>query len=499
MWASGFTVDDLARVLLLSTVVVLAAVAAMRLSSRSGLPSLVLFLLLGLAVGDGGLGVRFSDAGLTQVLGYAALILILAEGGLTTSWHSMRPGVGAALSLSTVGVVVSVAIVAVAGRVLLRWDWPTALLVGAVLASTDAAAVFSVLRSVPLKPSLRGILEAESGFNDAPVVILVVTISHQIASPEPSEPWWQLLALVVVELVLGGLVGLAVGWVGARLVEWAATSGALFAIGVLTVCVLAYAAAASIGASGFLATYACAVVLGNSGLPNRAAVLGFATSVGSLAQIGLFVLIGLLASPARLGQQVIPALVVGAVLLLVARPLSVIVSVGPFRLPWRHQAFLSWAGLRGAVPIVLATVPVTLGSGAWYWMFDLVLVLVLVLTLVQAPTLPAAARQLKVTDTMYARQVVLEAVALEEVGAEVLQVSVAKGSRLAGLEIVELRLPKGSVVALLVRDGERQVPTRFSRIRTGDSLLVVTPASQRRAVEARLAAVSERGRLAGWT
>ena len=284
-----------------------------------------------------------------------------------------------------------------------------------------------------------------------------------------------------------------------RLVEWAATSGALFAIGVLTVCVLAYAAAASIGASGFLATYACAVVLGNSGLPNRAAVLGFATSVGSLAQIGLFVLIGLLASPARLGQQVIPALVVGAVLLLVARPLSVIVSLGPFRLPWRHQVFLSWAGLRGAVPIVLATVPVTLGSGAWYWMFDLVLVLVLVLTLVQGPTLPAAARLLKVTDTIHARQVVLEAVALEEVGAEVLQVSVAKGSRLAGLEIVELRLPKGSVVALLVRDGERQVPTRFSRIRTGDSLLVVTPASQRRAVEARLAAVSERGRLAGWT
>jgi cell volume regulation protein A len=132
-------------------------------------------------------------------------------------------------------------------------------------------------------------------------------------------------------------------------------------------------------------------------------------------------------------------------------------------------------------------------------MFDLVLVLVLVLTLVQGPTLPAAARLLKVTDTMYARQVVLEAVALEEVGAEVLQVSVAKGSRLAGLEIVELRLPKGSVVALLVRDGERQVPTRFSRIRAGDSLLVVTPASQRRAVEARLAAVSERGRLAGWT
>ena len=307
------------------------------------------------------------------MLGYAALILILAEGGLTTSWHSMRPGVGAALSLSTVGVVVSVAVVAVAGRVLLRWDWPTALLVGAVLASTDAAAVFSVLRSVPLKPSLRGILEAESGFNDAPVVILVVTISHQIASPEPSEPWWQLLALVVVELVLGGLVGLAVGWVGARLVEWAATSGALFAIGVLTVCVLAYAAAASIGASGFLATYACAVVLGNSGLPNRAAVLSFATSVGSLAQIGLFVLIGLLASPARLGQQVIPALVVGAVLLLVARPLSVIVSLGPFRLPWRHQVFLSWAGLRGAVPIVLATVPVTsaaergTGCSTWCW------------------------------------------------------------------------------------------------------------------------------------
>ena len=248
--------------------------------------------------------------------------------------------------LSTVGVVVSVGVVAAAGRYVLDLSWPVALLVAAILSSTDAAAVFSVLRHVPLPRRLAGLLEAESGFNDAPVVILVTA--------------WVLLVLAVVELAGGALIGLATGWLGGRVVRrLAGGASGLFAIGVLAVVVLAYAAAASVHASGFIAAYLAALVLGNTGLPHRPAVHGFAEALGTLAQIGLFVLLGLLASPSRLPGQIVPAVVIGLVLLLVGRPLSVLVSLTPFRVGWRDQVFLSWAGLRGAVPVVLATVPLT--------------------------------------------------------------------------------------------------------------------------------------------
>jgi cell volume regulation protein A len=308
-----------------------------------------------------------------------------------------------------------------------------------------------------------------------------------------------MVALVVVaDLAGGAVVGMGIGWLGARLLRWAATASGLLSIGVVAVAVLAYAVAAALHVSGFLATYICALVLGNARLPHRSAVLGFATGVGWLAQIGLFVLLGLLASPSRLPAQVLPALAIGLVLLLVARPLSVVVSTSPFGLRWREQAFLSWSGLRGAVPIVLATVPITLHSPDGVMVFDLVLVLVIAFTLVQAPTLPWVARTFGVTEALHSQDLGLEVVALEEVGAEVLQVAIGAGSRLAGVDVVELRLPKDTKVALLVRGDTRIVPRGMTRLRVADQLLIVTTASSRAAVEARLSALSEKGRLAGW-
>lgn len=497
--AAAFGLSDLSLVLLAGSLVLVVAVAAVRLATSSGLPTLLLYLAIGLAVGKEGLGIPFDSDQAAQVLGYCALVLILIEGGLTTNWSSIRSSVGPALALSTVGVLVSVGVVAVALHEILHTDWQISLLIGAILASTDAAAVFSVLRVVPLPRRLSGMLEAESGFNDAPVVLLVTALSLQIADPATAEPWWSIGLLAVVELAGGALVGLAVGWLGGWLMRRLAsgTSG-LFSLGVVAIGVLAYASAATIHTSGFIACYLAALVLGNMHLPHRQSVTGFAEALGWLAQIGLFVMLGMLATPSGFIDEIPRAILVGLVLLLVARPLSVLVSLTPFRVPWREQAFLSWAGLRGAVPVVLATVPITNNVPGIEWVFDLVFMLVVIFTVVQAPLMPWVARALRVTEPSRATGVIVEAMPLEELGAQLLEIAVAPGSKLAGVEIYELRLPKGANVSLVVRDKETFVPDAHTRLWPNDRLLVVTPGDLREATEKRFRAVSANGRLAGW-
>jgi cell volume regulation protein A len=494
-----FTLDDLAPTLLVGTLVLIVCVAAVRLSVTSGLPSLVLYLGVGLLLGEGGIGIQFNSNDLAQVLGYAALILILTEGGLTTQWSEIRNSVAPAVVLSTVGVVVSVAVVAVAVRFVLDFSWSTALLLGAILASTDAAAVFSVLRRVPLPRRVTGMLEAESGFNDAPVVLLVTALSVQAANPEEAETWWSLGMYAVLELAGGALIGLAVGWVGGWLMRRVASgSSGLFSIAVTSIAVLAYGVASTVHTSGFIACYLAALVLGNMKLPHRAAVRGFATAFGWLAQIGLFVMLGLLASPSGFVRQLGPALIIGLVLLLVARPLSVLVSLTPFRVRLREQVFLSWAGLRGAVPVVLATVPVTKGAPNVDWIFDLVFVLVGIFTVIQAPSLPWVARRLGVAERHRTMDLGVEATPLEEMHADLLQVTVGPTSELHGVEVFELRLPPGANVTLVVRDGKGFVPTSRTVLRHGDQLLIVATAATRSKAEKRVREISRHGRLATW-
>jgi cell volume regulation protein A len=495
----AFTLTDLTPALLVGSLVLLVSVAAVRLSVKSGLPSLLLYLAIGLAIGESGLGIQFNSAELTQVLGYAALVLILAEGGLSTSWQGIRGSVAPAAVLATVGVAISIGVVGVACRYLLDLPWVTALLVGAILSSTDAAAVFSVLRRVPLPRRITGLLEAESGFNDAPVVILVTALATASADPSHTAAWWVLGWHAALELAGGSLIGLAIGWVGGQFMRRVASgSSGLFSIGVMSLTVLAYASAAAVHTSGFIACYLAALVLGNMALPHRPAVRAFATSMGWFAQIGLFVLLGLLASPPDMGNQVGRAVVIGLVLLLLARPLSVLVSTTPFRMPWRDQAFLSWAGLRGAVPVVLATVPLTVGARNLDWIFDLVFVLVVVFTLVQGPTLPWIAERLGVADAYQTLDLAVESTPLEELGAELIQVQVGPQSHLHGVEVFELRLPEGANVTLVVRNGSGFVPEPNTTIRRGDQLLIVATAETKARVERRVRAVSQAGRLAGW-
>jgi potassium/hydrogen antiporter len=482
--------------LVVGAVVVLVAAIAVRFSLRIGVPGLLLFLGLGLLLGESGAGIRFDDAALTSDLGLLALAVILAEGGLTTRLSTVRPVLALSVTLGTVGVLLSIGVMAVAGHVLLDLPWQTAVLLGGVLSSTDAAAVFSVLRRLRLRPRVSAVLEAESGFNDAPAVVVVTLVtSGAWAHDSPA----QIAMLVVYELVGGAVVGYLVGIAGRWLLPRLALPAAgLYPLAALALVTLAFGVATLAHESGFLAVYVCALLLGSSRLPHRRSVLGFAEGLAWLAQIGLFVLLGLLAVPSRLPAAVVPAIVAGLALTLVARPLSVVLCATGFRVPWREQGFFSVAGLRGAVPIVLATIPLAQGSTDATRVFDLTFVLVLVFTAVQAPTLPWFARRLGVSSPTEAGELTVETAPLDEVGALLLDVPVPPASRLAGEYVADLRLPRGAMVTMVVREGTPLVPDVATRLRTGDRLVVVCTAPVRRATERRLRAVSRRGALAGW-
>jgi cell volume regulation protein A len=247
-----------------------------------------------------------------------------------------------------------------------------------------------------------------------------------------------------------------------------------------------------------LATYVAGLVLGNSRLPHRADTLSFAEGFGWLAQIGLFVLLGLFASPSRLVDAVLPGLVAAAVVTILARPLSVVASVAPFRVPLAEQAFLSWAGLRGAVPIVLALIPLTEEVEGAQRLVDAVFVLVIVLTLVQGGTLQLLARMLKLSRGAESVELEVDAAPLDELGAELLQVRIPPGSLLHGVYLSELRLPQGASVSLIARDGEGFTPAQTTRLQVGDELLVVATAQARIATEQRIRAVDRAGRYARW-
>ncbi|MET8336927.1 potassium/proton antiporter [Streptosporangium canum] len=489
--------------LLLGAGIVIAAILAVRVAHRSGLPSLLIFLGFGLIVGESGFGLQFENPELAQQMGLVALAIILAEGGLTTNWSHVKRSIPTALVLATVGVGISIAAVAVPVHLLLDMDWRTSLLLGAILASTDAAAVFSVLRRLPLPPRLAGILEAESGLNDAPTVIAVMLLSAA-ASPSLGSA----LLLVVFELTVGAIVGLAVGPLGVyALRRIALPVSGLYPIAVLALSFVAYAGAVLLHGSGFLAIYLASLVMGNSRMPHRAASRGFAEGVAWLAQIGLFVMLGMLASPSEMPSAIVPGLVAGLILVLVARPLSIVISSQLVRLArvdrlnWREQAFLSWAGLRGAVPIVLATIPWAADSvveGTAKFVFNEVFVIVVVYTLVQGPTLPFVAKLLGLSTPDEARDLEVDSAPLEELNADLLQIRVPPTSKLHGVEIFELRLPTDAQVTLIVREGRTFVPADSTRIRIDDQLLVVTTAACRDPVERRIRAISRRGKLAGW-
>ena len=283
-------VHTLDQVLLVGAAVLLLSILAVRVSVGFGLPTLLIYLLIGVGLGESGVGLEFDNAEVAHALGFAALILILAEGGLTTPWPEIRPVMRLGVSLATIGVAVSVGVMAVFCHYVLGLTWELSVLLGAVTSPTDAAAVFSVLRKLPLPRRLTGALEAESGLNDAPTVVLVTLVSVG-----GNHTFLGFAGEILWELGIGVAAGLVVGFGGAWLLRRSALpSSGLYPLAVLSLTVLAYASTASVHGSGFAAVYIAALILGNAELPHRAATRSFSEGVAWLAQIGLFVMLGLL-------------------------------------------------------------------------------------------------------------------------------------------------------------------------------------------------------------
>jgi potassium/hydrogen antiporter len=384
-----------------ASVLLLLAVLAGKASGRVGIPPVLLFLVLGMLAGSEGLGgIYFDNPWLTQLVGTIALALILFSGGLDTDWQSVRPVLRSGLALSTLGVLITAGLVAGFAVVVLHMPWLEGLLLGAIVSPTDAAAVFSVMNAsrVRLKGRLLPLLELESGSNDPMAIFLTIGVTQLLIAPRSSAV--SLLPLFIEQMGVGAALGLGLGKLMVLLVNRVKleVSGPYPVLTTASVLVI-YGATASVGGSGFLAVYLAGIIMGNSQVAEAQSVAHFHGGLAALMEIAMFLTLGLLDFPSHLIPIIGVGMLLTVFLIVIARPLSVFVSLALSRdMTWRDKTFVSWVGLRGAVPIILATIPRLAGVPVALLIFDLVFFTVLVSVLVQGSTIPLAARWLKVAE-----------------------------------------------------------------------------------------------------
>ena len=470
--------------LLLAGAILLVAVAAAVVARRLSVPILLGFLGLGMLLGsDGPGGIYFDDAELARTIGVLGLIAILFEGGLTADWHDVRRVLVPAGLLSTIGVAVTAAIVGAAAYVAFDLSQAEALLMGAVVGSTDAAAVFATLRFTTLRRRLVATLETESGGNDPAAVALTLGLIAWITASAPSVV--DFAVLVVRQLGLGLAIGLVLGYLAAKALPRFPLDLAPFApVASLGIAALVYGLADAAGASGFLAVYVVALAIGNARTPLRRPIVAFHEGLAFLAQIVLFVVLGLLVFPHELPGVALSALALTAVLLLVARPAAVLACT-PFQgFDKRERLFLGWAGLRGAVPIVLATFAMSEHLRASDTIFNAVFFVVIVSTLVQGSTLEPLARRLRLArEARPFYEPPIEVGSVRALGSDILEHVVGDGDAIVGSYVREVGLPRNALIVLIVRDGVGVPPRGSSRVAAGDRLYVVASAQARPEVE----------------
>ncbi len=380
--------------LLIAGILLLLSVLASRLGGRLGVPGLLLFLGIGMLAGsDGPGGIWFDNYALAQLVGTVALVFILFSGGLFTRWSTVRPILGPGLSLATLGVLLTMLLTGAFARWVLNLGWLEALLLGAIVSSTDASAVFSVLRerAVRLRRPLRPLLEFESGTNDPMAIFLTMGLVLLLTRPE--VPLWQILPLFVQQMGLGLLLGLLLGLGSAWLLRRVRLGYAgLYAVFSVAIALLVFSIPAVLGGSGFLAAYVAGLVVGQSDFPHKSTLFSFHEGLGWLMEIGMFLILGLLVFPSQLPGVAPAATLLALLLMLVARPMAVWLSLIGTRFNRGEKAFIAWVGLRGAIPIVLATFPLLAGLESAQLLFNVTFFVVLLSVLVQGTTLPLAAR-----------------------------------------------------------------------------------------------------------
>jgi cell volume regulation protein A len=473
--------DSVSIGILLGAALVLAGILSSLIAMRFGAPLLLVFLIVGMLAGEAGPGgITFDDVRSTYVVGSIALALILFDGGLRTRFATFRNVLGPALALSTLGVLLTAVVTAPVAFYLLNVDWVQALLVGAVVASTDAAAVFFLLhaRGLRLRPRVSATIEVESASNDPFAVLLTILLVEFLAVGDRS--WQHIVAVLAEEAVLGTVIGLAGGRAIVLVLNRLGLAQGLHAPFVATSALVIFGLAEALHASGFLAVYLTGLVVGNRSTRAHNTVIVFLDAVTWLAQIVMFVMLGLLVSPQRLVATAGPALAIAAALMFVARPVAVFVCLAPFQFSWREKTFISWVGLRGAVGIFLASIPLLVGLPAAFAYFDIAFVVVLASLLIQGWTVAFAARRLHLAlphhDHM-PRRVELDLPGqLEQ---EIVGYPVSANSPFLRRGL----LPSWARPTLIVRNEKILSPSEAEPVRAGDHVYLLAPPEKAQALD----------------
>jgi cell volume regulation protein A len=473
-----------AELILVAGALLAAGILGALLAERMRIPGLLLFLALGMLAGSEGIGgIEFTDTELARTLGTIALVLILFEGGLTAGWSEIRPVLGTAASLATIGTAVTAALAGLAAKWIFGLSILEGMLVGAAVAATDSAAIFAVLRRSTLEKRLARSLEGESGMNDPVALLLVIGFIEWIQ--KPGYGLADMAGLLVLKLALGAAVGLALGRLAVTALNRVRlpTDG-IYPVATIAIAALAYGLAEVVHGSGLLATYLTALALGSSSIPARRTIVAFHEGVGWVAQIGLFILLGLLVFPSTLGDVAFEGLALSAALILIARPFAAFVATALSPLGLRERAMLGWAGLRGATPIWLATFPVVAGVGAGQELFSIVFFVVVTSTLVQGASFEPLAKRLGLTtDEPALPRRLLESGRIRRMGGDVVSYRLRPGAAAAGHLVRELGLPREALLNVIVRDGRAIPPRGSTEVREGDELHILVRGELREEVE----------------
>jgi cell volume regulation protein A len=473
-----------AELILVAGALLAAGIVGGLLADRMRIPGLLLFLGLGMLAGSEGIGgIEFDDAELARTLGTVALVLIVFEGGLTAGWAEIRPVLWTAASLATVGTILTALIAGFAAKLIFGLSMLEGMLVGGAVAATDSAAIFAVLRRSQLEKRLARSLEGESGMNDPVALLLVVGFVEWIQQPGFGAA--DMIGLLALKLALGAAIGLALGRLAVLALNAVRlpTDG-IYPVATIAIAGIAYGAAELVHGSGLLSVYLTALALGSAGVPARRTIAAFHEGVGEVAQIGLFILLGLLVFPSTLGDVAVEGLALSAVLILVARPLAAFAATAFADFSLRERTMLGWAGLRGATPIWLATFPVVAGVAGGQELFAIVFFVVVTSTLVQGASFEPLARRLGLTtDEPALPRRLLESGRIRRMGGDVVSYRLRPGAKAAGHLVRELGLPREALVNVIVRDGHAIPPRGSTEVREGDELHILVRGELRGEVE----------------
>lgn len=464
-------------ILIVAAVLLLLSVLVSKISDRFGVPALLLFLVLGMLAGsEGPGGIYFDDPVLAQFIGVVALVQILFAGGLDTAWTEVRPVLKEGLILATAGVFITAVVTGLFATVLLDFSLWEGLLLGSIVSSTDAAAVFSVLRSkgVSLKGHLKPLLELESGSNDPMAIFLTVGFIQVITQPDASP--LSLIWLFVVQMVAGGVMGYLMGRVMVFLINRTKLGyEGLYPLLILAMVFLTFGLTDLVRGSGFLAVYVAGLVLGNHDFIHKRSLMRFNDGLAWLMQITMFLTLGLFVFPSELVSIAGVSLLVAACLMLVARPLATFAGMVFSRSGWRVKTFVSWVGLRGAVPVILATFPLLGGVPQADMIFNVIFFVVLTSVLLQGTSIPLVARWLGLDAPLVPKRIYpIEYTPMGGFRSELKEIPVPPDSAMVGKPIVELRLPEEFLVILIARENDFVLPSGGTIINAGDTLLVLS-------------------------